>query len=789
MRRCAYFSVAAVLSAVIPATTHAQGSAPVTPEEEILVIGTTPLLGLGIDLDKVPANIKVFNARDMRRGGSSNFMRTLEESAGSLSLVHAQNNPFQPNLVFRGFEASPLNGVAQGMAVYVNGVRFNQMFGDTVNWDLLPDIAIDQMNLEGLNAVFGLNALGGSLSVQMKNGFTYEGLELEMQGGFFGRAQGSFQYGYNNGTFAAYIGGSGLTEDGWRDHSPSDVRHIYGDLGWRDDRAEVHVNFTGADNDLTGNGTSPVELLAVDRAAVFTHPDNTRNKYFKLGLNGTYAFSDVASLQAAAYYSELSQRTLNGDAAEAEPCEDEDDELCTEDGEDLIGADGDEIPNFATGSPYEEFEDLFDDPEFDEGGPYAFVNRTRTKTKSYGGSLQVTVARDIMGLGNHFVAGASFDRGETRFAASTEIGALTLDRGFEGPLFLIDMPDGSIAPVGVNTTNNYTGVYFSNILDVTSDLFLTVSGRYNRAKIKLRDQIGAALNGDHTFDRFNPAVGLTYKVAPQLTAYARYSETNRVPTPAELSCADPAAPCSLTNFFVSDPPLKQVVSRSVEAGFRGHFAAPGDAVVQWNLGVFNTDNENDITFVPSTIIGRAYFQNVGDTRRRGIEAGLNARAGRLTAFADYTYLHATFRSPLTLSSPENPAADADGNIAIVSGNRLPGLSPHTFKFGAAYDLSDAWTVAFDGRAVTGQRLFGDENNANPKVPGYVVVNLNSRYQLTKNFEIFAMVQNLFDTKYETFGTFSATDEVPLIEAPNADNPRAFSAAPPIAVYGGVRFKF
>jgi len=778
-------------SVMMPVAALAQAAAASeTPDmEQVLVIGTSPLLGLGVDPDKIAANVRVFNSGDLRRGGSSNYLRTLEEGAGSLSLVHAQNNPFQPNIVFRGFEASPLNGVAQGMAVYVNGVRFNQMFGDTVNWDLLPDIAVDQMNLEGLNAVFGLNGLGGSLSVQMKNGFTYQGGELEMQGGFFGRAQGAFQYGYTDGTFAAYIGGSGLTESGWRDHSPSDLRQIYGDLGWRGERAEVHVNFTGADNDLTGNGTTPVELLAVDRTAVFTHPDNTRNKYFKFGVSGNYTVSDTTMLQATAYYGDFKQRTLNGDAAEAEACEDEDDELCTEDGETLIGADGDEIPNFVTNGPYEEFEDLFDDPEFDEGGPYAFINRTSTRTKSYGTSLQLTNTASVMGLGNHFVAGASFDRGETDFRASTEIGALTLNRGFTGPTFLINMPDGSIAPVHVKTSNNYYGLYFNDILDITPKMSLTLSGRYNRAETKLRDQIGVALNGDHSYDRFNPGAGLTYKLTPNVTSYVRYSETNRVPTPAELSCADPTAPCSLTNFFVSDPPLKQVISRSVEAGVRGNLMAFDDTKVTWNLGIFNTDNENDITFVPATIIGRAYFLNIGDTRRRGVEAGLGAQTGRWSAFADYTYIDATFRSPVTIGSPENPSADANGNINILRGHKLPGIAPHTFKFGAAYDVTPAWTVAFDGRAVTGQHLFGDENNANPKVPGYVVVNANTSYRINRNFEVFAMVQNLFDRNYETFGTFSATDEVPLIQAPNAANPRALSAAPPIALYGGVRFKF
>jgi iron complex outermembrane recepter protein len=776
-----------LLVALVSGGALAQSQLPI--EEEIVVIGRTPVLGLGVDQDKVPANVRVFGGDSTRRGGSSNFLRTLEEGAGGFALVHAQNNPFQPSIVYRGFEASPLNGVAQGLAVYVNGVRFNQPFGDAVSWDLLPDVAVERMNLEGTNAVFGLNALGGSLSLQMKDGFGYEGAELEMFGGMFGRVRGSIQYGASAENFAVYVGGSGLTEDGWRDHSPSDLRQIYGDVGWRGELGEVHFNFTGADNDMTGNGTAPLELLQTRRASVFTHPDNTRNKFAKFSASATYNMTEATLAQMTAYFGDFSQRTLNGDAADVEVCEDDDSNLCLEDGGVLTDASGVEISNFVTNSPFLDSVDLFDDADFDEGGPYAFVNRTSTQTDSYGFSLQLTSAREILGRKNHFVVGASFDRGQTRFRASTEIGGLTLDRGFSSPTVLIDMTGGPITPVHLKTTNTYYGLYVSNIFDLTPDLSLTVSGRYNSAKTKLRDQIGTALNGDHKYDRFNPGAGLTYKITPAATAYAHFSQANRVPTPAELSCADENAPCSLANFFVSDPPLRQVVSQSVEAGLRGAIAVDVRGRLKWNVGVFNNANANDIIFVPSDISGRAFFRNAGETRRRGLEAGLEYQTERFSAFVDYAYVEATFRSSLSINSPNHPAADGDGNIAVDGGDHLPGVAPHTVKFGAAYDIVPSWTVALDARAVSGQYLFGDESNNAAKVPGYVVVNANTTYGLTDRFEFFAMVQNLFDTKYETFGTFSETEEVPLLEVPDAENPRAFSAAPPIAIYGGVRFRF
>jgi len=113
---------------------------------------------------------------------------------------------------------------------------------------------------------------------------------------------------------------------------------------------------------------------------------------------------------------------------------------------------------------------------------------------------------------------------------------------------------------------------------------------------------------------------------PNLSIYGGYSEANRAPTPLENGCADRNQPCLIDNFLVADPPLKQVVSRTVEAGIRGNFDVSlfGPGKINWNAGVFRTINKDDILNVPSTIAGRGFFENAGDTRRQGIEAGISA---------------------------------------------------------------------------------------------------------------------------------------------------------------------
>lgn len=764
---------------------------------EVVVIGTTPVGPAGTDRDKVPFNTHVLTSQDVSRTGYPSALRSLEDQIGGVTLNNAQNNPFQPNLLYRGFEASPLGGNAQGLAVYLNGVRFNQAFGDTVNWDLIPDLAIDRITLEGANPAFGLNALGGSLAVQLKNGFTYQGTELQTLGGSFGRFSQSFQHGRQIDNVGLYIAGTGLSENGWREHSPSRLRQFYGDLGWKGDRGEFHINVIGASNTLVGNGTSPVELLRASRRAAFTYPDRTENDFGRVTLSGAYEFSNNLSFQGNLYYGKFRQKTANGDAADVGACGDDGSILCLNDGPALLDLKGNPVRNSQMNTLFSRLPAFAG--RFDDGGPYTQLNETSTETDSFGGSLQATYKGDLFGRPSRLVIGGSIDHGDTKFRASSQIGAMTLDRGFGGPGTVFQTPDGTIAPVHVDTTNTYGGIFFSNALDVTNALTLTLAGRYNVARIELRDQIGTELNGDHDYSRFNPAIGLSYKIMPNVTLYGGYSEANRAPTPAELSCADPASPCSLTNFFVGDPHLKQVVARTLEAGLRGTFTgAASDFSLGWKVGVFHTNSADDIMFVSSEIPGRAYFQNVGRTRRQGVEAGLSFVAGQWSGFIEYALTDATFRKPLVLNSPENPYAvpnpaepdnDDAGVIFVHKGNRLPGIPRHMVKIGLNYQVTDNWKIGLTARAASGKYLYGDESNLNPKTAAYAVIGLNTSWQVTKNIQIFGLVENALNAKYATFGTFSPTSLVPILQVPGATNPRSLSAGPPIAAYGGVKITF
>lgn len=761
-----------VAVALMPAAAVAQSAGTGVVLPSIEVIGTAPLPGGGIDRDKVPANTVTLAPGDFDHGRSSSLPETLLQQVPSVAVTDTTGNYFQPNVEYRGFVASPVVGTPQGLAVYQNGVRINEAFGDTVNWDLIPEMAIARMSLVPNNPVYGLNALGGAIALEMKDGFTYQGGEAEVRGGSFGRRAVSAQAGGQQDKYAGYVTADVLRDDGWRLQSPSDVRRIYADLGYRDGPNEWHVNFTGASNRFGATATAPIELLNRNWNAIYTNPQTTRNDLVFLTANGRHDVSDTLSLKGNAYYRGFRQSHLDGNTSDVVACDSGGPFagfLCFQDVNNPLFS--------TTGGPV---------PDILGGRLPGSLDRTRTAADGFGGSAQLTGTGRVFDRDNHLVAGTSLDYGRTDFSAQSELGTIGSDLFVTGTGVIISQPSGDVAPVALLTRNTYTGFYATDTLDVTSALSVTAGGRYNVAQVDLADQLGTALNGSHRFARFNPVVGATYKITPALTAYAGYSEANRAPIPSELACADPNRPCLLDNFLVSDPDLKQVVSRTFEAGLRGALDLGATAGrITWSAGAFHTVNSNDILNVPSQIAGRGYFQNVGATRRQGAEVSAKYRGDRWSAYLGYSLIDATFRDPITLSSPFNPFADAGGLIHVTPGNRIPGVPRHRLKAGVEVAVTDSWKLGLDVIAVGKQYLIGDDSNLNAPLPGYWTANLRTSYKLSEHAELFGLVQNLFNRHYYVSGTFFDTTAIPFL---GLTDPRTVSPGAPFAAFAGLRAK-
>jgi iron complex outermembrane receptor protein len=401
--------------------------------------------------------------------------------------------------------------------------------------------------------------------------------------------------------------------------------------------------------------------------------------------------------------------------------------------------------------------------------------------------LQATSTQKIAGSDNRFIIGASVDHAVTSFLASGELGVIQPDLTIAGLGAIVDVPAGDDAPVSLRDTNAYYGLYALDAFDVTDRLTVTAGARYNLANITLHDRLGTALNGDNTYTHFNPLLGATYKLTPDVTIYGGFSEANRAPTPLELGCADPAHPCLIDNFVVSDPHLRQVVSRSFEAGLRGKFTIPQlPGRFDWSAGVFRATNNNDILNVPSDITGLGFFENIGRTRRQGVELALKYTDERWSGFARYSFLDATFLSDVKLASPFNPFADANGDIFVHPGDRIPSLPRHKLNLGVDYRITDKLTLGGDVVMASAQFLSGDQVNLLGKVPGYAIANIRASYQLWEHAQVYALVGNVLDTRYKTFGILGNPAAVPFL---NLTNPRFFSLGPPLSVQMGVKATF
>jgi iron complex outermembrane recepter protein len=730
--------------------------------------------GVNIDRDLVPANVQSANSEDIQRLQPLDLSDLLNRSFGSVNINHAQSNPLQPDLNFRGFTASPLLGLPVGLSVYQNGARVNEPFGDTVNWDLIASSAIEDVQMiAGANPVFGLNTLGGALSVRMKTGFSFQGTEAQVSGGSFDRRGAVIQSGGNNGRWGYYANADYFEEDGWRDFSASEATRVYGAVSFRgDDDASLDLSLAHADTKLRGNGSSPAELLAADRSAVFTYPDITQNKLTQLILEGTKGLSDKVSIGGNAYFRDLQTRTFNGDGTVFEECDVDGEELlvegeCDDDSEDV------EPVRDQNGDPIE--------AELDDSELNAINNISRREQKAYGLSGQITLKADAFARKNQLSMGAAWTRGDTDFTSAVEVASLLEDRSTSRTGIFAD--DFRTA---VDSSVDTYSLYLVDTLSLTDRIALTLAGRYNDIRIELEDRSGISpdLNGRHEFSRFNPAAGVTMQLERGMNLYASVGESARAPSPVELACASEAAPCNLPNAFLADPPLEQVVAHNAEIGLRG-----GERnQVRWNIGAFFTTNENDILFQttggPQANVG--FFDNVADTRRAGIEIGLSQTVSRVSWSAEYSYVKATFEDNFVVNSPNHPMLDdtEEEKLLVPKGATIPGVPHHQANLSLGLAANDRLQIGGDVNLRSGVYLRGDEVNLLGKTPAFAVFNVHAQYRLSDHAVVLARIENLFDKKYETFGILGEPQEV----FPAFSDPRFYGAGPPFGAWVGVKFR-
>lgn len=754
----------------------------------VAVVSATPLAGLDRPLDEIPAPTQAATDRDLESSGALDLSAFLNQRFHNVFVNEVQGNPLQPDVSYRGYTASPLLGTPQGVSIYMDGVRLNQPFGDVVSWDLIPRIAISEMALvPGSNPLFGLNTLGGALSIRTKDGTGHPGTVLQVSGGSFGRKLADLEHGgiARNGLHW-FTAGSFLFEDGWRETSPSNVRQMFGKFGSLRERTAVNLTLAYANNALIGNGVQEERLLQRDFRSVYTKPDLTAHRAPFLNLSLRRGLNSRVSLSGNVYFRHIRTRTLNGDINE----DSLDQAVYQPNANERAALTSAGFAGFptagesATNTPFPRWRCIANVLLRDEPAEKCtgLLNRSASQQRNYGVSAQVTWFANSGLNRNQLTLGAGYDGNSVGFAQSTELGYLNPDRGITGLGAFADGVTGGEADgepfdtrVDIGGRIHTASVYATDTLTLASRLNLTLSGRFNRTAIDNRDRIRplpgvGSLTGRHVFQRFNPAIGATYKTSGPIHLYGSYAEGNRAPTSIELGCADPNTPCRLPNAMAGDPPLDQVRTRTFEAGLRGST----ESSLRWSAGWFHAGNRDDILFVASEQTGFGYFKNFGRTRRQGIEVDLNAKAGRVTLGGGYTLLDATFQSEEAVNGAGNSTNEAaragvpgrEGTIGIERGNRIPLTPRHMAKAHADVQVTPKLLVDAAVIGISSSFARGNENNSHKPdgryylgegvSPGYAVVSLSGRYEIHRRLQVFAQVNNLFDRRYYTGAQLGST---------------------------------
>jgi outer membrane receptor protein involved in Fe transport len=796
------------------------------------VTAATPIPGASRTIEEIPGPVQVASAAEIESTGALDLASFLNQRMPGVFINEIQGNPLQPDLNYRGYTASPLLGTPQGLSIYFDGVRQNQSFGDVMSWDLIPRFAIAEAALvSGSNPLFGLNTLGGSISLRSKDGATHPGTTLDLSRGSWGRKIGVFEHGGSTREQRLhwYLGSQLFFEDGWREASPSTARQFFGKLGGQGERTSANLSLSYANNGLIGNGLQEFRFLERDYASVNTKPDQTANRMPFASLNLRRAITPAVTFAGTAYFRYVGARTLNGDINE----ESLDQSVYQPNAAERAALTAAGFTGFplagenAANTPFPKWRCIANVLRRDEPAEKCngLLNSSSSAQRAYGFSGQIHWAGAGNGLRGQLTAGGAYDGSRTGFTQISELGYLNPDRTITGLAAFGDGVtggdvDGEPFDTRVNLSSRIhsAGLFAVYALAVGPRLNLNFAGRSNHTRIDNRDLIRpkagtGSLTGNHSFHRFNPAAGLTYRL-PGVQAYLSYSEASRAPTAIELGCADPDAPCKLPNALAGDPPLSQVKTRTYEAGVRGGGA---EQSYRWSAGWFRATNRDDILFVSSPQSGFGYFRNFGETLRQGVETEGSWRFRRVTIGGGYTYLRATFESPEEVNGTGNSTNEeaedgipgSEGPIEIEPGNWIPLIPGHQAKAHASIQITRALQAQVSVIGASRSFARGNENNLHQPdgryyvgegtSPGYSVTQISIRYQVTRRLEFRIQVNNLFNQRFYTgaqLGPLGFTDAGSYIARPFPAIRGTFPVrqstflAPgaPRGVFGGIRIR-
>ena len=646
-----------------------------------------------------PANVQVITRDDIARSRSVTVQDVLQQLPG-VNLNDEQGNSLQPDITIRGMTGSPVTGLSQGIGVFVDGVRVNEPDVEEINFDLIPLDEVERIEvIRGPSAAFGRNSLGGTINIVTRRGRGPLSAEADVSAGSFDREKYRVHLEGAGAPFDYYFSASQFSERGFRAQSDAKTAQVFGKLGYQAEETDVALSYQYHNDRIREAGSLPLSVLTVDRTANLTTGDFFAPQLHQLTLNASRRLASGLSLTVNGFFRALEAEQFNAS-------------LLAED------------------------------------------TRLFNRTRSAGGIAQLSYRVHLGPFRNHFLLGAEYTHDQVRVRVYAEQNERTFPscRGSSQDCpfsrFVADLADSS----------NPFAVYLfdtlrlgSGILAASDSITLSVGARFDRASHRIvdasPDQPGRA-SGNAVFHRWVPTAGLSYSLSEQYGAYVAYKEGLRAPAFLELTCADANSPCVGLQAGVAPDAtfgsLRPVKARSYEAGVRASPRGWLDA----NLALFRTDLIDDIYSVSPTPTA-VFFQNVGKTRRQGVELSLAISFRRWNGFVNYTHTRATFESNFSIASPRTPGEDEEVRI----GDQLPLVPNHRLNAGVRLSPVDWVTVSVGGAYVSPQYFRGDEHNTQPRLNAYFIASasVTLRWRALSGF---VQVTNLFNSQYETFGTYA-----------------------------------
>lgn len=635
--------------------------------------------------------VQVIRAAEVEASGAQTLQEALRRLPG-LNLADEQGNRFQLDLTLRGFTASPVTGIAQGLSVFVDGVRVNEPAAEEVNFDLVPLEDVERIEvIRGPSAIFGRNTLGGAVNIVTRRGGRSLEAEAEAevgswaQQGLRGHVSGPL------GPLDGYLSAGELTERGWRvDGGAKGVRAL-AKLGLRQERTDAWLSYQFQRDHIQQPGSLPESMLQEDPRQNYTAGDFFQPALDFLTLNAHQQLGSDLSLAGNAFLRLLSAEQFNSSRQTLDTR-------------------------------------LFND------------------TRSYGAALQLEHRATLGAIRNQATLGAEATWNDVHIVVHQEPNDYKPGAGGVA---------GDLSDLQVSLA-----AYLQDGLHVKegplAGLGLRLAIRFDRISHYVVDVSRPDPEGA-IYVTWVPAAGLTWAFAPEWLASLSWSQGARAPAFLELTCADPAAPCIGLQAGVAPDPtftkLRPVRSNAFEAGMAGSpFAG-----VTASANAFLVELRDDIYGVSDPTTNTVYFQNVGTTRRQGLELSARGRRGMVEVVGSYAWTVATFRNDVFLATPRFPPPN---NVQQVDhGDRLPLVPEHVLDLEVRLVPLD-WLSLYAGAKFVGSQWFrGDEANDAPKLPSYWLVRAGAEGRLGR-WSATLRVTNLLDTSYQTFGTFAADGRLP-----------------------------